>query len=44
MPSETLQEQSPCKTAQPLVSAHFFIARTIRLVACFLISINYTVR
>ena len=44
MRSETLPEQSGCGTDQPLVSVHFFIARTIQLLAYFLISINHTVR
>jgi len=44
MRSETLPEQSTCGTDQPLVSVHFFIARTIWLLAYFLISINHAVR
>ena len=44
MRSETLPEQSACGTEQALVSVHFFIARTIRLLAYFLISINHIVR
>jgi hypothetical protein len=44
MRSETLPEQSACGTDQPPVSVHFVIARTIRLLADFLMSINHPVQ